>query len=151
MMQIPSPIYMFLIVIAAIILIFTQFTIMTDFKSISIYPTLEAETALYHNSFIYNPQCFAHQDFLTGRVYNEIDASKFTNTHFEECYLETDRIIRLTLTYENTIKTLGNPGGNLKARKVSSSVIVRDNGIRKLGSLTTEVWFGKRQAGWFES
>ena len=148
-MEEPNPFYLIMIGIVAVVLIIIMYNIMAQFKSVSIEPTYDAEAAIYHNIFMNSPKCFAYQDILTGRVYNEIDLAKFDLEHLLRCVgsVEEDNLkfgVRLTLKDDegNVLSSVEKDVRAAKTgRKVESAVIIRDNGKKYIGELVTEVKF----------
>lgn len=138
-----------LILLVIVFFVALEISTMTSFRNTSINPTIDAEIAVYHNVFLNSPECFAYQDPLTGRIYNEIDLSKFDEFHLSKCVdsaegNELNYGVRLTLRDdEKTLKQISkNMNTNWKARRTSSSVIVRgSDSSRKIAELVTEVWF----------
>jgi len=145
----PSPFYMIGISLFSLFLIFSLWTIMSSFKSVSIETTADAESVILHNIFISSPSCFSYQDPLSGRVYSEIDKSKFNSVNLDNCFYVNlgspfNYGVRLTLTddLDNQLLQISkniNSGG--KVIKTFSRVFIRDGKQRYIGKLITEVWF----------
>ncbi|MEA3430708.1 MAG: hypothetical protein U9R08_05525 [Nanoarchaeota archaeon] len=120
-----------------------------NWRKVSVSSTMETETSIYHNIFLHSPECFAYQDHLTGRIYNEIDIAKFDEIHLAKCvgtFQGTDLGygVRLTLRDDDkTIKIISrNINSDWKARRVIGSVKVRYvNDTIRVAELVTEVWF----------
>ncbi|MBW3003426.1 hypothetical protein KY328_01130 [Candidatus Woesearchaeota archaeon] len=133
-------------VIAAFLLLTLLFFVMNQYRVVSIDPTLDTELSIYQMILMNSAKCFAYQDPLTGRMYNEIDLNKFNDAQLSRCVASDKVGLRLTLkdSEGKELKKLSrNINTEWKARNIKTSVLVRkSDGTKQIGELVTDVWFG---------
>jgi hypothetical protein len=140
--------YVLIVGIVLVLTFFMLFWYYSSYQNIVIGPTDLTETTIYNSIFLGSEDCFAFQDYLTGRVFPfELDITKFTDERFSGCINPAAKDIysaRLTLKKLDgqIVKQINSQqihSGNV--RGISTLVLVRDFGKIYPMKVDTEVWF----------